>query len=678
MTAFPSVSVLEPFVGAGGMALGLSRAGLSCAWACDMDPRAVATAVTAGIPAIEARLDDALAAQVGGAWLGIDLVAGGPPCQPFSVAGKAQGGQDSRDGFPAFLALVREARPRAVLIENVPGLLRPGFSAYLASITDQLGALKMHVVRDGGRPGRVLDAADFGVPQRRRRIFIVALRDPADAARFCWPAPTHHQSGLVWAKWGSAGEIRGGVEGGSYWREHGMEGPAAPATGRRPWGGKEDPKHPTHDPDAPMCTLRRGGNGMPTEYVAGVVAVDGSPVPGVVDDSYWREHGMDGPATGRSGDVHPGGRRVTESRSGTFRIEYPLHAPTNPRGPSDAVRRHAVSAPDNPAPAQRQAPSYLAPGCGSAGPSREEARVLREIVAGRVEVRGPRWLTVRDALGGGLVAPGPRVLGVVSDTGAARIASRPVSSVDAPSPAVRGGSVAKGGGGGGVLWALPPDAPEAERAVDMAAGAPCALVRNTGKSRAPEIVDPDAPAKVLRDESRDQFLTQSQIRVLVGRRANAAIGICDDTDLLGIACRRGRESAGGSSQPFIVVGAGTNPHGPGREAERTRRRIEDEPAPTMTAEQFGKQGPWIGEGSKAIGLRRLSPAECAALQGFPADWPWQGPKTSVYRQVGNACPPAMAEAVGRAVAAVLAPTPHGIARTDEGGPEQSPLLDGEE
>ena len=138
--------------------------------------------------------------------------------------------------------------------------------------------------------------------------------------------------------------------------------------------------------------------------------------------------------------------------------------------------------------------------------------------------------------------------------------------------------------------------------------------------------------------------------------------------------------------PYVrAVGAGTNPHGPGRAHERTERDITDEPAPTVTAEQVGNAGPWIevvnpylskpsptvsavseckGSGPGGLpekmqrasdalflgtGRRRLTVEECAKLQGFPDDHPWQGSKSSRYKQVGNAVVPLMAEVVGRAI-----------------------------
>ena len=98
------------------------------------------------------------------------------------------------------------------------------------------------------------------------------------------------------------------------------------------------------------------------------------------------------------------------------------------------------------------------------------------------------------------------------------------------------------------------------------------------------------------------------------------------------------------AQTFTVIGGGSNPHGPGLGHERNFRNLTDEPSVTMAAVQVGNRGPWIDEDQER---RRLTPEECAALQDFPVDWPFQGPQTSKYRQVGNAVPPGLAEAIGR-------------------------------
>lgn len=113
---------------------------------------------------------------------GIDLLAGGLPCPPFSVAGKQLGKADERNLFPAAIRLVDEIRPRAVMIENVRGLLDPAFRDYRDYISSQIAML-------GYKPGwRLFNASDYGVPQLRPRVIFVAIRNDY-AHNFDWPPP---------------------------------------------------------------------------------------------------------------------------------------------------------------------------------------------------------------------------------------------------------------------------------------------------------------------------------------------------------------------------------------------------------------------------------------------------------------------------------------------------------
>jgi DNA (cytosine-5)-methyltransferase 1 len=109
-------------------------------------------------------------------------VAGGPPCQPFSVAGKQQAGLDPRDMVPQFIRAVSEARPRIFLMENVPGLLTQKHTSYTKQVIRQFEELRYRVF-----VGK-LNAASYGVPQYRERVFFVGLRDPK---RFTFPNATH-------------------------------------------------------------------------------------------------------------------------------------------------------------------------------------------------------------------------------------------------------------------------------------------------------------------------------------------------------------------------------------------------------------------------------------------------------------------------------------------------------
>lgn len=109
------------------------------------------------------------------------MVYGGPPCQPFSSGGLRRSHGDDRDMIPEFIRAVGEARPEAFVMENVPGLLVGERRAYFARALASLEALGFRL------SWRALNAAEFGVPQKRRRLFVVGLRE----RRFEFPEPTH-------------------------------------------------------------------------------------------------------------------------------------------------------------------------------------------------------------------------------------------------------------------------------------------------------------------------------------------------------------------------------------------------------------------------------------------------------------------------------------------------------
>lgn len=114
----------------------------------------------------------------------VDLLSGGVPCPPFSVAGKQLGHQDERDLFPEMLRLVEEICPRAVMIENVKGLLDSKFESYRSSILRKLEELNYNVHI------KLLNASDYGVPQLRPRVIIIGIRkDMKDTFRFPDPTP---------------------------------------------------------------------------------------------------------------------------------------------------------------------------------------------------------------------------------------------------------------------------------------------------------------------------------------------------------------------------------------------------------------------------------------------------------------------------------------------------------
>lgn len=115
----------------------------------------------------------------------VDLIHGGPPCQPFSIAGHQRGAEDERNMWPSFIKAVLAIQPRVFVAENVPGLLNPKFKGFVKqTIEDPLrGHYHLHRF--------IMQAERFGVPQIRKRVFIVGFRDPEDHARYVPPLPTH-------------------------------------------------------------------------------------------------------------------------------------------------------------------------------------------------------------------------------------------------------------------------------------------------------------------------------------------------------------------------------------------------------------------------------------------------------------------------------------------------------
>jgi DNA (cytosine-5)-methyltransferase 1 len=116
---------------------------------------------------------------------GVDIVHGGPPCQPFSIAGKQAGADDPRNMWPDFVRCVLQTRPRAFVAENVPGMLDRKFESFISDNIIAPLAQNYTIFKFK------LAAHDFGVPQARRRVFFVGFRATRDAARWVQPTPTH-------------------------------------------------------------------------------------------------------------------------------------------------------------------------------------------------------------------------------------------------------------------------------------------------------------------------------------------------------------------------------------------------------------------------------------------------------------------------------------------------------
>lgn len=176
-----SLSAIEICAGGGGQALGLEMAGFHHEALVEYEPH-FCTTLRRNRPHWNTYQEDVRAFR-GELYTGVDLLAGGVPCPPFSIAGKQLGAADDRDMFPAAIALIEKIKPRAVLLENVPGLGSSKFDHYRTNLLTNLARL-------GYQPeSKIIQAADYGVPQLRPRFIIVALQ-PRDAEFFEWPMET--------------------------------------------------------------------------------------------------------------------------------------------------------------------------------------------------------------------------------------------------------------------------------------------------------------------------------------------------------------------------------------------------------------------------------------------------------------------------------------------------------
>ncbi len=220
---------IEICAGAGGQALGLEGAGFQHEALVEIDQHCCNT-LELNRPSWNVVQDD-LSRFDGRAFRGIDLLAGGLPCPPFSVAGKQLGLADERNLFPEAIRLVEEIRPRAILIENVRGLLDAVFEDYRRSISEQFRKL-------GYTSGwRLLDASDFGVPQLRPRVVVVAIRSELSEF-FEWPQHNSCRPPTVGEALVDLMQERG-WKGASAWKERANEIAPTVVGGSKKHGGPD-------------------------------------------------------------------------------------------------------------------------------------------------------------------------------------------------------------------------------------------------------------------------------------------------------------------------------------------------------------------------------------------------------------------------------------------------------
>jgi DNA (cytosine-5)-methyltransferase 1 len=185
--------VVDLFAGCGGLSIGLSRAGFAIEAAVEIDADACESfgRLHRDVELIDGDIADVDFKRFRGE---ARVVAAGVPCQPFSSGGKRLAAADPRDGFPQLLRAVREVRPEAVLVENVAGLTRGEQRRYFESVAHALEDVGFTVA------WQLLNAADYGVPQKRVRLFLVAMRGRS----FEFPPATHGPGrGRDWVESGS-------------------------------------------------------------------------------------------------------------------------------------------------------------------------------------------------------------------------------------------------------------------------------------------------------------------------------------------------------------------------------------------------------------------------------------------------------------------------------------------
>lgn len=242
---------VELFAGAGGLAMGCEIAGFEHLavvewdkWACDT----VRENQKRGYPLLagwELHEGDVRTYDWSTVPIGIDLLAGGPPCQPFSMGGKHKANADKRDMFPATVDVIRQLKPKAFIVENVKGLTRSSFANYFSYIQLQLEfpelppvgdedwsdhLKRLQVEKTSGKckakskgltynvVPTLVNAADYGVPQKRERVFLVGFRDDL-GIEWSFPSPTHSYDALLYDQWVT----------GAYWARHGLAAPEMPA-----------------------------------------------------------------------------------------------------------------------------------------------------------------------------------------------------------------------------------------------------------------------------------------------------------------------------------------------------------------------------------------------------------------------------------------------------------------
>ena len=780
----PKPTCIELFAGAGGASLGLHRAGFKSLFAAEWDHNACETHRVADMgKVVEGDVRDL------DADLDVErplLMWASPPCQAFSSAGKRLGALDERNGWPWTLDILDEMerrgnRPEWVICENVPGLSHHKGGCNRESdydpIADMFGEEPAAEDDPFDCPGcywerwvipefekrfahvsiKTLDAANWGTPQRRRRVFLVAGPRP-----FNWPKPTHSLHNLVYDKWVS----------GVYWEKHGMtrptkgpsknerailesfemkagrhEGAEAWLTVRDALGlslpirhqspsaatiqrlpdevapavsgkgtlyeepdfveGSVNPHYPNHDLAISSPNTRSRDRGAPVQSVdepSYTMSIRGDQMH-IGDEEAVRHLGEDAYVTSgqtttlsKDGERYNAGehRKSVDDPSVSVRSAAPLWVGQE-KDAEDRVRffernsghRGMVEKDvDGPAPTlQAGGPSgdcRLRIETGAPLLKHPDTTFASQLTTDPKHPEKSIDEPATGIRGGGDGNDAPHYWLRQETTGT------PAKTVDEPSAPVTGpgtlylhdedpgtrpqkleddrvGIERRRGPGMGERRIHPLDEPSPSVTANQATGGQAGLLwRTENPVKGAQEVDPDEPSTTIRaGGSVDAGGKQGggappYLSYLHGENDKAPI------DGPAPTIRAGGNQSGkdnrveGGKAPYLVQSerptlAGTQPD------------IIDKPSVTVTTtEAKGTRGDnmWkdLGNGKitggpdrasdvmyLATGRRRLSVEECARLQGFPVDYPFQGNKTARYKQVGNAVAPPMAEALGKAI-----------------------------
>ena len=188
--------MIDIFAGAGGLSTGLAAVGFEAVAAIEIDENS-ASSYAANHPGVVVSAADIATISLT-AYTGVEMLAGGPPCQPFSIGGKRLAEDDERNGFPQFLRAVREIKPKAFVLENVAGAVSGVRRTYYEGLLAELSnSYKGYAIA-----WKVLNAADYGVPQKRQRVVAVGI---LGSTPYRFPDATHGEA--MARPWLTAGSV---------------------------------------------------------------------------------------------------------------------------------------------------------------------------------------------------------------------------------------------------------------------------------------------------------------------------------------------------------------------------------------------------------------------------------------------------------------------------------------